>query len=85
VNALPTILVIYALVIGLIVAMRIASKKKWPIEDYWGVFMGLMACSTPIVLGLFFFGYVGAVIGLVVTLWIARQIISSSKKHHPTH
>lgn len=77
-NALPVLIAIYVLVIGFIVVARIVTKEKSSIEQYWTMFVGLTACSTPILLGFLFAGYVGAVIGLGITLFILRQIISSS-------
>lgn len=73
-NALPVLIAIFALVIGFMVVVRIVTKEKSSIEEYWTMFIGLMACSTPILVGLFFFGYLGAFLGLVVTLFILRKI-----------
>ena len=80
-SALPVAITVYVLIIGFIVVARITTKEKSAIADDWPVFVGLMACSTPIFLGFFIFGYFGAFIGLAVTVFILRQIYLSARPH----
>jgi hypothetical protein len=76
VDALPIIIALYALVLGVIVAVRLNTKEKMSAGDCFSLFIGLMACSVPILLGFFWLGYAGAILGLGATLLILRRIVS---------